>query len=96
MNSAGGFASGFPMHASGHSAPGLVAMLPGIPDFDTCVVLKRADEEANRWIRSVAWEMGFENERVITTFILDDEQFEEGPMSESTLVGHILQEGVAS
>lgn len=65
-------------------------------DFDTCVVLKRADEEVNRWIRSVAWEMGFENERVITTFILDNEQFEEGPMSESTLVGHILQEGVAA
>ncbi len=65
-------------------------------DFDTCIVLKRVDEDANRRIRSIAWEIGFRNERVITTVMLDSEQFEKGPMSESTLVGNILQEGVAA
>lgn len=65
-------------------------------DFDTCIVLNRVDEEAIRWIRNIAWEIGFGNERVITTVILDSEQFEKGPMSESTLVGNILQEGVAA
>jgi uncharacterized protein len=65
-------------------------------DFDTCIVLTHVDEEAIRWIRSIAWQVGFGNERVITTVILDAEQFEKGPMSESTLVGNILQDGIAA
>jgi uncharacterized protein len=44
----------------------------------------------------MAWEVGFENDRVITTVVMDQEEFEHGPMSESTLVGNILQEGVAA
>lgn len=44
----------------------------------------------------MAWEIGFENDRVITTVILASEQFEKGPMSESTLVKNILEEGVAA
>jgi len=65
-------------------------------DFDTCVVLAHVDEEITHWIRSIAWEIGFENQRVITTIIMDSEQFEKGPMSESTLIGNILQEGIAA
>jgi predicted nucleotidyltransferase len=65
-------------------------------DFDTCVVLNRVNRDAIRWIRNIAWEIGFENECVITTVILDSEQFERGPMSESTLVENILQEGIAA
>jgi predicted nucleotidyltransferase len=65
-------------------------------DFDICIVLDRVDGETDRWIREAAWETGFENERVITTVVLDSEQFENGPMSESTLVASILEEGVAA
>jgi predicted nucleotidyltransferase len=65
-------------------------------DFDICIVLDRVDRETDRWIREAAWEVGFENERVITTVVLDSEQFENGPMSESTLVARILAEGVAA
>lgn len=65
-------------------------------DFDICIVLDRVNSETDRWIREAAWEVGFENERVITTVVLDSEQFENGPMSESTLVASILEEGVAA
>lgn len=65
-------------------------------DFDICVVLDRHDDAAERFIRDVAWEVGFENERVITTVVFDSEQFERGPLSESTLVKNILQEGIAA
>lgn len=65
-------------------------------DFDICIVLDYVDREIDGWIRDVAWEVGFENERLITTIVLDSEQFETGPMSESTLVGNILQDGVAA
>jgi len=63
-------------------------------DFDICVVLDHVDRSIDSWIRNVAWEVGFENERLITTIVLDSEQFESGPMSESTLVGNIIQDGV--
>jgi predicted nucleotidyltransferase len=65
-------------------------------DFDICIVLDHVDGEIDGWIRDVAWEVGFENERLITTIVLDSEQFETGPMSESTLVENILQDGVAA
>ena len=65
-------------------------------DFDTCIVLDRVDDAIDRQIRDIAWEVGFENDRVITTIVLDSDQFERGPMSESTLVGNILQEGVVA
>jgi predicted nucleotidyltransferase len=65
-------------------------------DFDICVVLDHVDREIDGWVRHVAWEVGFVNERLITTIVLDSEEFERGPMSESTLVENILQDGVAA
>ena len=65
-------------------------------DFDICIVLDHVDREKDKWIRKTAWEISFENECVITTIVLDSEQFEHGPMSESTLVANILSEGVAA
>lgn len=64
-------------------------------DFDVFVVLSKVDQKIERWIRDIAWEVGFENDRVITTILLDREQFEHGPMSESTLVDNVLREGIS-
>jgi len=65
-------------------------------DFDIFVVLDRVDEDIDRWIRSIAWETGFANDRVITTIVVDEEQFEQGPFSESTLVENILRDGISA
>lgn len=65
-------------------------------DFDLLIVLSDVDQKTERWIRDVAWEVGFENDLVITTVLLDKEQFEYGPMSESTLVANILREGISA
>lgn len=65
-------------------------------DFDICIVLDHTDDNIDQWIRDVAWEVGFENERVITTVVLDKYQFQKGPISESTLVANILQEGISA
>ena len=65
-------------------------------DFDVFVVLSEVDQKAERWIRDIAWEVGFENGRVITTVLIDKEQFENGPMSESTIVDNILREGISA
>jgi predicted nucleotidyltransferase len=65
-------------------------------DFDLLIVLSAVDQKIERWIRDIAWEVGFENDRVITTILLDREQFERGPMSESTLVENVLREGIGA
>ena len=65
-------------------------------DFDIFIVLRQVNQDADRWIRNLAWEIGFGNERVITTVLINKEQFELGPMSESSLVANILLEGVSA
>jgi predicted nucleotidyltransferase len=63
-------------------------------DFDVFIVLNKVDQKADRYIRDIAWEVSFNNERVITTILIDIEQFENGPMSESSIVANILREGI--
>jgi len=63
-------------------------------DFDICIVLKHTDSVMNDAISDIAWETGFENDCVITTVIMNDYQFKNGPMSESSLVKNILKEGL--
>jgi len=65
-------------------------------DLDCLVVLDRVDRQADRAVREVAWEVGFESEVVITTVVLEREEFEHGPASESTLVANVLREGVSA
>ena len=65
-------------------------------DFDIFIVLPQKDKFAESIIRDICWEIGFENDRVITSVIIDHQQFLEGPMSESSLVENILREGVAA
>jgi hypothetical protein len=65
-------------------------------DFDICIVLDRVDEDIDRWIRGIAWEIGFENDRVVTTIVTDTTQFEQGPLSEITLVENILRDGISA
>lgn len=63
-------------------------------DFDICIVLNHNDFMTNDMISTIAWETGFENDCVITTVIMNEYQFKEGPMSESALVKNIRGEGV--
>jgi len=63
-------------------------------DLDCLIVLDSLTPQADRAIRDIAWEVGFESGIVITTVILDRQEFECGPMSESTLVANILREGI--
>jgi uncharacterized protein len=65
-------------------------------DFDIFIVLEEVDNSKYQWIRNVAWEIGFKNNLVISTVLIDRDAFEKGPMSESTLVESILQQGIAA
>lgn len=65
-------------------------------DLDLCVVVPRVTSELRQRIRTAAWEIGFPRERVLATVILPEEEFENGPISASTLVKKIHAEGVAA
>jgi len=63
-------------------------------DFDVCVVADTLDPEAEELIRTMAWEVGFENNVVITTVKYSRESFEVFPGRASPLVQAILRDGV--
>jgi len=65
-------------------------------DLDICVVLEKLTSEDRDAIGHIAWEVGFEHETLIMPICFTNEEFERGPMSESTLVMNILREGVAA
>jgi predicted nucleotidyltransferase len=65
-------------------------------DLDICVVLEKLTSEDRDAIGHIAWEVGFEHEMLIMPICFTNEEFERGPMSESTLVMNILREGVAA
>lgn len=62
-------------------------------DLDCLIVLDKISKQVDRAIRDIAWELGFENDVVITTLLLEREEFQHGPMSQSTLVANVLREG---
>lgn len=66
-------------------------------DLDVCVVLP--DDltfERRRAVGRIAWEVGFEHDRLVTTVVFSEEQFENGPMSAHPLVRNILGKGLAA
>jgi uncharacterized protein len=65
-------------------------------DLDVCVVVDALDDAIDQEILKIAWEIGFENDVVISTVTYSKKDFEEGPCSESPLVQNILDAGVVA
>ena len=65
-------------------------------DLDVCVVDNALTHADHHTIGDIAWAVGFEHGLVIIPICFTREEFERGPMSESTLVANILREGIAA
>lgn len=65
-------------------------------DFDVFIVVPEVTGKLLREIRDRAWEIAFDNGTVIPTVVLSEDEFENGPMSASTLVANIHREGIAA
>jgi predicted nucleotidyltransferase len=65
-------------------------------DLDLCIVVDILNDDTDKLIMDIAWEVGFENDIVISTVTFSREEFENGPCSASPLVRNILKEGVAA
>ena len=65
-------------------------------DLDVCVVVGRLDEAIDQTIMDIAWEVGFENDIIISTVVYSRQEFDKGPCSESPLVQNVLSTGIAA
>jgi hypothetical protein len=62
--------------------------------LDIFLVVDHIDADLRERISELAWEVGFENDIVVSTFVVTAEQLEHGPMGASPIVRQIEQEGV--
>jgi len=65
-------------------------------DLDICVVLHRMQPEDRLVISDIAWEIGFNNDFLLSTVVFSEEEFESGPVSAGPLLDSIRNEGVAA
>jgi predicted nucleotidyltransferase len=65
-------------------------------DLDVCLVLDHLDASTRRRISDIAWEIGFEQDVLISTVVFEARQFEQGACSVSPLVKSIRTEGIAA
>ncbi len=64
-------------------------------DLDVFIKVEECTPEVRREIDEIAWEVGFEMDRIISTVVATPEQLEHGPLGASPLVSKIEREGVA-
>ena len=65
-------------------------------DLDVCVVVPEPTERLREQVSLGAWEVGFDNDALITAVVFSEDDFEDGVMSVSSLVCNIRREGVAA
>ena len=63
-------------------------------DLDVFLAVDHIDGELREEISELAWEVGFENDVVLSTFVVTVEQLEHGPLGVSPIVRQIEKEGV--
>jgi len=65
-------------------------------DLDVCIVVPIINDDIDRKIMDIAWDVGFEHDVVISTVTYSRDEFETGPCSQSPLVKVVLKEGIAA
>lgn len=60
------------------------------------MVVNQLDDTIDKSIMDIAWELGFENDMLISTFTYAKDRFERGPCSESALVKTVLERGISA
>lgn len=63
-------------------------------DLDVLIELESVTPALRQHIRELAWEVGFAQDRVISTLVATREQLEYGPMKADPLIGNLQREGV--
>jgi predicted nucleotidyltransferase len=64
-------------------------------DLDVFIKVEKIDRALREKIHDLAWEIGFEHDRVISTFVVTEAQIREGALGASPLLAKVLEEGIA-
>lgn len=62
-------------------------------DLDIFVEVESLSPQLRAQISDVAWSVGFELDRIISTFVVTREQMERGSAGASPIIDHVLTEG---
>jgi len=63
-------------------------------DLDIFIKLANLDRPTREAIYDLAWEVGFEHDRIVSTFVVTDEQVRSGAVGANPILARILEEGV--
>ena len=63
---------------------------------DICVVIAQMQPDDRLVISDIAWEVGFAHDLHLSTIVVSEEKFEQGPIAASPLLEAIRNEGVAA
>jgi predicted nucleotidyltransferase len=63
-------------------------------DLDVYLVVAELTPALRRWIDEIAWEVGFDNDRVISTLVTTRRGLEQGPFGAQPVVQTIEREGI--
>lgn len=63
-------------------------------DLDIYLVVTELTPALRRWIDEIAWEVGFERDRVISTLVTTRRGLEQGPFGAQPVVRAIEREGI--
>ncbi len=63
-------------------------------DLDTFIVVEELTSEQRRRISEIAWEVGFDTDRVISTFVTTRDQLKIGPLAANPILQKIDTEGI--
>ena len=64
-------------------------------DLDVFILVEQCNPAQRRQIAEIAWEVGFEMDRIISTVVATPDQLEKGGLGASPLILNIEREGVA-
>ena len=64
-------------------------------DLDAFVKVETLTPEIRHCINEIAWEVGFDRNRIISTFVATQDQLTEGPLGANPIMKKIAEEGVA-
>ncbi|TVQ23098.1 MAG: nucleotidyltransferase domain-containing protein [Leptolyngbya sp. DLM2.Bin15] len=64
-------------------------------DLDVFLKVETLDRTLREQIHDLAWEIGFEHDRVISTFVVTEAQIREGAVGANPLLAKVLEEGIA-
>jgi uncharacterized protein (DUF4415 family) len=63
-------------------------------DLNIYIVVTELTPALRRWIGEIAWEVGFDNDRVISTLVTTRQGLEQGPFGAQPIVQTIEREGI--